>query len=62
MAVSTLVEVLGDKFAKYMEAFKPFLIVGLRNVAEYQVRKISMIARLTKNDFKRWLVLFWVLV
>lgn len=37
MAVSTLVEVLGDNFAKYMEAFKPFLIVGLRNVAEYQV-------------------------
>ena len=49
MAVSTLVEVLGDKFAKYMEAFKPFLIVGLRNVAEYQVRKIRIIARLTKK-------------
>ena len=49
MAVSTLVEVLGDKFAKYMEAFKPFLIVGLRNVAEYQVRKISKIGRLTKK-------------
>ncbi len=39
MAVSTLVEVLGDGFAKYMEAFKPFLIVGLKNVAEYQVIK-----------------------
>ena len=38
MAVSTLVEVLGDGFAKYMEAFKPFLIVGLKNVAEYQVQ------------------------
>jgi importin subunit beta-1 len=38
MAVSTLVEVLGDKFVKYMEAFKPFLIVGLKNVAEYQVQ------------------------
>ncbi len=37
MAVSTLVEVLGENFAKYMEAFKPFLIVGLKNVAEYQV-------------------------
>ena len=58
MAVSTLVEVLGDKFAKYMEAFKPFLIVGLRNVAEYQVRKIRKI----ENDFKRWMILFWVLV
>ena len=37
MAVSTLVEVLSDGFAKYMDAFKPFLIVGLKNVAEYQV-------------------------
>ncbi len=37
MAVSTLVEVLGEGFSKYMEAFKPFLLVGLRNVAEYQV-------------------------
>lgn len=38
MAVSTLVEVLGEGFMKYMEAFKPFLFIGLRNVAEYQVR------------------------
>lgn len=37
MAVSTLVEVLSDKFSKYMEAFKPFLHVGLKNVGEYQV-------------------------
>ncbi len=37
MAVSTLVEVLGEGFRNYMEAFKPFLIVGLKNVAEYQV-------------------------
>jgi len=37
MAVATLVEVLGDGFLKYMEAFKPFLLVGLKNVAEYQV-------------------------
>ena len=36
-AVATLVEVLGPEFMKYMEAFKPFLHVGLRNVAEYQV-------------------------
>jgi len=36
-AVATLVEVLGADFIKYMEAFKPFLHVGLRNVAEYQV-------------------------
>ncbi|KAL7977189.1 hypothetical protein Chor_009138 [Crotalus horridus] len=37
MAVSTLVEVLGGEFLKYMEAFKPFLNIGLKNYAEYQV-------------------------
>ncbi|XP_007465196.1 PREDICTED: importin subunit beta-1 isoform X1 [Lipotes vexillifer] len=37
MAVSTLVEVLGGEFLKYMEAFKPFLGIGLKNYAEYQV-------------------------
>ena len=37
MAVSTLVEVLGDSFAKYMDAFKPYLLIGLKNTAEYQV-------------------------
>lgn len=37
MAVSTLVEVLGEGFLKYMEAFKPFLYLGLENHAEYQV-------------------------
>merc|ERR1719225_1843531 len=37
MAVSTLVEVLGEGFNKYMEAFKPFFLMGLRNTAEYQV-------------------------
>lgn len=37
MAVSTLVEVLGEGFSKYMEAFKPFLLIGLKNSAEYQV-------------------------
>jgi len=37
MAVATLVEVLGDGFLKYMDAFKPFLLIGLKNVAEYQV-------------------------
>jgi len=36
-AVATLVEVLGAEFMKYMEAFNPFLHIGLRNVAEYQV-------------------------
>ncbi|XP_008543360.1 importin subunit beta-1 isoform X2 [Microplitis demolitor] len=37
MAVSTLVEQLGEGFLKYMEAFKPFLCMGLKNHAEYQV-------------------------
>lgn len=37
LAVSTLVEVLGDNFMKYMEAFKPFLITGLKNHEEHQV-------------------------
>ena len=37
MAVSTLVEVLGEGFLKYMDAFKPFLCMGLKNHAEYQV-------------------------
>merc|ERR1712240_79764 len=37
MAVATLVEVLGDGFLKYMDAFKPYLLIGLRNTAEYQV-------------------------
>jgi len=37
MAVSTLVEVLGDKFLKYMELFQPYLALGLKNHSEYQV-------------------------
>ena len=37
MAVSTLVEVLGERFLKYMDAFKPYLCLGLKNYAEYQV-------------------------
>ncbi|XP_067687628.1 importin subunit beta-1-like isoform X1 [Haliotis asinina] len=36
-AVSTLMEVLGDGFEKYMEAFKPYLTIGLKNYQEYQV-------------------------
>lgn len=39
LAVSTLIEVLGEKFLQYMDSFKPFLYVGLKNHAEYQVRK-----------------------
>ncbi|NP_001191603.1 importin beta 1 [Aplysia californica] len=37
LAMSTLIEVLGDKFQKYMDAFKPYLLLGLKNFAEYQV-------------------------
>ncbi|KAI1293817.1 Importin subunit beta-1 [Halotydeus destructor] len=37
MAVGTLVEVLGAGFMKYMEAFLPYLRLGLENFAEYQV-------------------------
>jgi len=37
MATSTLVEVLGEDFLKYMEHFKPYLVAGLRNHAEHQV-------------------------
>ncbi|XP_050670015.1 importin subunit beta-1 isoform X2 [Leptidea sinapis] len=37
MAVSTLVEVLGEGFLKYMPAFKQYLYVGLKNHQEYQV-------------------------
>jgi len=42
MAVATLVEVLGDGFLNYMEAFKPYLLLGLNNVAEYQVCHASV--------------------
>lgn len=37
MAVGTLIEVLGENFMKYMEPFFPYLKVGLKNFAEYQV-------------------------
>lgn len=37
MAVSTLVDLLGEKFVKYMDAFKPFLYMGLKNHSEYAV-------------------------
>lgn len=37
MAVSTLVEVLGEGFLKYMEAFKRYLYIGLKNHQEHQV-------------------------
>lgn len=43
MAVTTLVQVLGEGFIKYMESFKPFLFAALKNHAEYQVILMSFI-------------------
>jgi len=37
MAISTLTEVMGEQFIKYMDSFRPFLIAGLANVGEYTV-------------------------
>merc|ERR1712178_116467 len=35
LAVSTLIEVLGENFLKYMDSFKPYLAMGLKNQEEY---------------------------
>lgn len=43
MAVTTLVQILGEGFIKYMESFKPFLFAALKNHAEYQVTVICSI-------------------
>lgn len=37
MCVSTLAELIGEEFLKYMDAFKPYLYLGLKNHQEYQV-------------------------
>jgi len=37
MAVSTLTEVMGENFIKYMDSFRPFLLQGLQNTAEQAV-------------------------
>lgn len=37
IAVSTLVDLLGEGFIKYMDAFKPYLYMCLKNNQEYQV-------------------------
>lgn len=42
MAVSTLVDLLGENFLKYMNAFKPYLYMGLRNHQEYQVCTVAV--------------------
>ena len=41
-AVSVLAEVLGEQFIKYLDAFKPYLLIGLRNHAEYQVCSVAV--------------------
>lgn len=38
MAVTALIQVLRDGFLKYMDSFKPFLYLGLKNFVEHQVR------------------------
>ena len=40
MAVGTLTEVVGNNFINYLEAFKEYLLAGLQNKAEYQVRLV----------------------
>ncbi|XP_041374480.1 LOW QUALITY PROTEIN: importin subunit beta-1-like [Gigantopelta aegis] len=37
LALSTLVEAMGENFEQYLEVIKPFLEIGLRNHVEYQV-------------------------
>lgn len=38
-AITSLIEVLGEGFIKYMESFNPFLLNALKNHAEYQVNE-----------------------
>lgn len=42
MAVAALIDLLGEGFLKYMEAFKPYLYMGLKNFAEYQVCYVAV--------------------
>lgn len=37
LAVGTLIEVVGDKFMKYLDVFREYLLRGLQNKAEYSV-------------------------
>lgn len=50
MAVSVLAEVLGEKFLKYMEVFKPFMITALANQSDYQVcsAAVGLVADMTR--------------
>ena len=51
MAVGTLTEVVGTRFIGYLDAFKVYLLAGLQNKAEYQVRATFM---LSGKLFKTW--------
>ncbi|KAK1877978.1 Importin subunit beta-1, partial [Dissostichus eleginoides] len=46
VSVCSCVIVLGSDFQKYMDAFKPFLGIGLKNYAEYQVTPLTSPGRL----------------
>lgn len=37
MAIAALIQVLRDGFLKYMDSFKLYLFIGLKNCVEYQV-------------------------
>jgi len=42
MAIGSVAGKCGPKFAKYVPSFKPFLIRGLHNTAEYHVCIVSV--------------------
>ncbi len=42
MAISALANRVGDQFAKYMQAFKPFLLAGLRATQEQHVLTVAV--------------------
>lgn len=50
MAVAVLVEVLGEKFLKYMEVFKPFMTSALENQSDHQVcsAAVGLVADMTR--------------
>jgi len=37
MAISTLTEVMGEGFLKYMDSFRPYLNIALQNISENAV-------------------------
>lgn len=42
MAVSNLCDLMNENFIKYMEAFKPFLYMALKNYQDYQVCSVAI--------------------